>query len=176
MYNHNKENKMKYFKRLKIYKSSTGNNTFDPLTKKAHSYNWWLYCTKSPCGEYVIFNNTTYSSTTSKHQRDTWSLLGNNYKMIVLNNTRQSLGNLSEAFRDEIDGLLSINYDLQKAIDKPRSRKATNIKRTIEIKDNIDRVFELLGYMKKWDMDTSKVKLFKHTTVIKDIEQIRKGV
>lgn len=57
---------MKHFKRLGIYKNSTGTNWFNPEEMKAWSYEWWLYCTRSPCGEYIIFNATNYSRSTSK--------------------------------------------------------------------------------------------------------------
>jgi hypothetical protein len=54
-----------YRPRLKIYKNSTGNVTFDPKTMEAYSYNWIFV--KKIKGK-VVFNDYNYSPTTSGHQ------------------------------------------------------------------------------------------------------------
>lgn len=62
---------MKYFTRLKVYKAN--NVVFDPETLRAYSYNWWRFVDKIK-GK-VVFNNYTYSSSTSKHQSKVRSVL-----------------------------------------------------------------------------------------------------
>lgn len=64
---------MRYFKRLKIYKDYSGNNTFNPETLDAHSYGWWRYLAKVD-GK-LVFNNYRYSVTTGKHQSNLSHLL-----------------------------------------------------------------------------------------------------
>lgn len=64
---------LKYKKRAGIYSNSTGTNTFDPKTCRAYSYDWWRYVDKIK-GK-VVFNNYSYSPTTSGHQSRTRSLL-----------------------------------------------------------------------------------------------------
>lgn len=55
---------MKYYKRLKIYKAP--NVTFNPETLEAFSYEWWKFVAKIE-GK-IVFNNYSYSQSTSKHQ------------------------------------------------------------------------------------------------------------
>jgi hypothetical protein len=62
---------MKWFKRLKIYKAS--NLTFNPLTRTAHSYGWWRFV--SVIEGKLVFNNYSYSNSTSKHQHKVRRLL-----------------------------------------------------------------------------------------------------
>lgn len=64
---------MKYYKRLKIYKSNSGNCTFDPETMKAYSYRWWAFV--AVIEGKVVFNNYRYSAMTTKHQWKVRSLL-----------------------------------------------------------------------------------------------------
>lgn len=64
---------MKYKPRLKVYKSSTGKNVYNPETRQAYSYDWWRYVDFKK-GK-VIFNNASYSKTTNKHQSECRSLL-----------------------------------------------------------------------------------------------------
>lgn len=64
---------MQYRPRLKIYKSGTGKNTFNPETFEGHSYGWWKYVAKVK--GVVVFNDYNYSSTTNKHQCEMRSLL-----------------------------------------------------------------------------------------------------
>jgi hypothetical protein len=64
---------MEFRPRLKIYKSSSGKNTFNPETFEAHSYGHWKYVCKIK-GK-VVFNDYRYSVTTSKHQSEMRSLL-----------------------------------------------------------------------------------------------------
>jgi hypothetical protein len=62
---------MKYNKRSGLYQAS--NVTFDPITKKSLSYNWWAF-TLVIEGK-LIFNDWQYSSTTRKHQCKVKALL-----------------------------------------------------------------------------------------------------
>jgi hypothetical protein len=73
MYYPNKFKSLKFMKRSQIYQGSNYNVTFDPKTKKATSYNWWVFVAEIE-GK-IIFNNYRYSVTTSKHQQKVKDLL-----------------------------------------------------------------------------------------------------
>lgn len=62
---------MKYFKRLGVYKAS--NVHFNPAAMVAVSYDWWHFVREIE-GK-VIFNDYSYSISTSKHQRKVEKLL-----------------------------------------------------------------------------------------------------
>jgi hypothetical protein len=70
---------MKYFKRLKIWKNSTGECTFDG--KRGYSYRWFCICFVLPDGRKVI-NTHRYSNTTARHISDVNRIL--EYKTIGL--------------------------------------------------------------------------------------------
>lgn len=59
---------MKLMKRTGIYKAS--NVSFDPSSVEAFSYGWWNFVRK--INGAVVFNNYSYSSSTSKHQSKVW--------------------------------------------------------------------------------------------------------
>lgn len=62
-----------YRSRLKVFKSSSGKNKFDPFTISATSYRHWEYV-RLIRGK-VVFNNYRYSVTTGGHQGDMLRLL-----------------------------------------------------------------------------------------------------
>lgn len=62
---------MKFMKRTKIYKAS--NVTFNPETIQAFSYNWWCFVREIQ-GK-IVFNNYSYSPSTTRHQYKVCQLL-----------------------------------------------------------------------------------------------------
>ncbi len=56
-----------------IFSNSTRTNVFNLELLQGSSYNHWIYLKKFKRG--VIFNQYTYSNTTSKHQRELRKLL-----------------------------------------------------------------------------------------------------
>ena len=126
---------MKYFSRLGYWKNSTGSNKISLTDRAAYSYDWWKYLTK--VNGLVIFNNTRYSSSTSKHQAECISLLGDTGKPdIVLNYTQQSLGGMETALRDEVFNRLLEMKSLQAKIDTKGTRKSTNEERAVKIREH----------------------------------------
>ena len=133
---------MKYMKRANIYKNSTGTNKFLIKELKAYSYDWWLYFTKLDNG-ITILNNTFYSSSTVKHQRDLKYLLYNlNINPdIIIQDSKNSLNKLPQVRKD-----LRIKVkELIEDIKKPRSRKSTNEKRLEKIKELRKQHSALIG-------------------------------
>lgn len=59
---------MEFKPRLKIYRGSNGKNTYDPETKEFRSYGHWCYA--KPFRGVWVFNEYTYSHTTSGHQSE----------------------------------------------------------------------------------------------------------
>lgn len=107
---------MKFKPRLKVYQSSSRNNTFNPETFEAHSYQWWLYVTKIK--GVVVFNDYNYSSTTNKHQSEMRSLLKElGVKSMVMVYQRESLS--SGLFLDHDYNNLALNEVRLKAAKRP---------------------------------------------------------
>jgi len=119
-----KQTKTRYMKRANALKSS--NFYFELDTYKAYSYNWWLFTTR--VNGLVIFNNTTYSSSTNKHQSKALSILDYKYDL-KLTHTTKNLTDLAGALNDEIVNCKAEILDLIATIKKPRTRKSTNQRR-----------------------------------------------
>jgi hypothetical protein len=73
---------MRHYKRSGVYKNSTGSNSYDPAKREALSYRWWYFVKQFDIGgnKYgvnliTVFNDATYSSSTSRHQRDVKQLM-----------------------------------------------------------------------------------------------------
>jgi len=104
--NAKKEGLMKFMPRLKIYSGSNRKNTFNAETFEGRSYQHWLYVCKIK-GK-VIFNDTNYSVTTSKHQNEMKSFLtsemGIKFDDIIFVDQRESLtsGILLDSFYETL--------------------------------------------------------------------------
>jgi len=129
---------MRFRPRLKIYKSSTGNNTFNPETFEARSYNHWLYVMKHK--GHIIFNDYNYSVTTNKHQGETRRLMRNelnlNMDKVIYVNQRESLssGIMFKPFLDAI-ALATIRLNSKgKSGDYKASQKMIIETNTMQIK------------------------------------------
>lgn len=130
---------MKYFKRANIYKAS--NVTFNPETLKAYSYDWW--CFVKPINGKLVFNNYYYSNTTCRHQQKVRGLLYDlGIKIDLIVSTRSCLDN-TNALSNAIDLLANENRELLKLINKPRTHKATNEKRRLQIEKNNAKIKEI---------------------------------
>lgn len=129
---------MRYVKSTNTYKASNFEMNMTEL--KAYSYGWWLFVTKH--NGKVIFNHTTYSSSTCKHQSKALKLLDYNYDL-KLRFTRKSLSDLDQAFNDEIKGAQSEVETLKALIAKKGTRKSTNSERAnkiIELQQHIELI------------------------------------
>lgn len=65
---------LKFFKRLQVYKNSTGTVEFNPLTREGRSYNWTFL---APINGVLVFNTYKWSHTTACHQSAVRSVLRN---------------------------------------------------------------------------------------------------
>lgn len=135
MQNLAKQTQTRYVKTLNALKSS--NFEFYLDTNKAYSYGWWLFCTE--VNGKIIFNNTTYSMSTCKHQGKALSILNYNYDL-KLTRTRASLADLPEALYSEVQGTKAEIRSLIKAIRKPRTHKAKNAERRERIADLLKHI------------------------------------
>lgn len=84
---------MEWKPRLKIFQGSNRKNTFNPETFEGRSFGWWCYVLKVK-GK-VIFNDYSYSVTTSAHQNEMKAFLRSQMKVknIIFVNQRESLSN-----------------------------------------------------------------------------------
>ena len=137
---------MKYYKRLDVYKAS--NNEVSLTNMTAHSYNWWQYLTKvelTTGKSLVVFNNSHYSASTSKHQSNARSLLDkNNIEVDVwLHTTTKALDFPRRAINGEIENLIRKVSKLLEEIDNKGTTKAKNEERAGDIKSIIKRIRKL---------------------------------
>lgn len=125
---------MKYYSRLDVYRTS--NNEVSLTSQRAYSYGWWKYWTVD--NGISIFNNTYYSQSTCKHQREALKLIRE--PDLILYHTKESLGNPAKALQNEVDGMQYEIRQLEKAITRPRSHKAKNEERYQKIKEYQERI------------------------------------
>lgn len=130
---------MKFIKTQNTWKAS--NFSMNMTTMEAFSYKWWLFVCKDEKGR-IIFNNTTYSSSTNRHQSKAWKLL--NYKAdLILRYTKASLDSLENAYALEIESAMYHIKELNAQIEKKGSKKAKNeqrMKQIETIKAHINKV------------------------------------
>lgn len=133
-----KKTQTRHLKRANILKSSNFEFVLD--SNKAYSYGWWLFCTE--VNGKVIFNNTTYSMSTCKHQSKAMQILDYKYDL-KLSRTTSSLANLKDALYSEVQGTKAEIRSLIKAIRKPRTHKAKNAERRQEIAKLLKHIAEV---------------------------------
>lgn len=121
---------MRHYKRSNEYRAS--NVTFNPETKQAYSYGWWRFV--DVINGKVVFNNYSYSVSTSGHQSKVRSLLRSLGIQIDLFieapcglQDRDLYNEVKKHYQDKID-------TLRAEIAAPRSRKVTNGRRLDDIK------------------------------------------
>jgi len=121
---------MKYYPRLKIYKSGGGKNTYDPVTGEARSYRHWTYavCIKGK----IVFNGYSYSHTTSRHQQACLSLFHKLNKKVSLYVSMPD--SLSQFENCALKYIYKEIFNLEIAIKRKNSRKIKNIERLSRIK------------------------------------------
>ena len=117
---------MKYFKRLKLYKSNEC--LYNPETMEATSYNWWVFI--KLINGVLVFNNYNYSPSTIKHQYKVRDLLRElEIDIDITIEAPKGLQDLNSAIA-HYDYLIK---ELNDAIAKPRSQKKKNLERQKQI-------------------------------------------
>lgn len=117
------------FKRDKhgVFKAS--NVWFNPATMEATSFAWWYFVKR--IGGKVVFNDYSYSSYTTRHQRKVQSAMKSlGIKVDVVIQARRGLQDLPQALRDyeeRVKTLLAL-------VAKPGTRAAKNAERVEEVK------------------------------------------
>lgn len=122
---------LKYYKKLHIFRNSTGTNIFDVGRMLATSFNWWQYY--KVIKGVKIFNNYRYSYSTSKHQRDFLELI--EYDILVAPNL---IIESPKGLQDLQSAVDYYNFKIEKLkldISKKGSKQSKNLKRFDEIKD-----------------------------------------
>ena len=140
---------MKYFSRLNVYKNSTGSNMYDPTKQEAFSYRHWRYL--QVIEGQLVFNDYSYSNSTSKHQSDLRSLLGYPSDMIYIY-TYEGLHGI-DSIKLEIERLEKRCEELKTTILTKGTRRKTNlderlvsINSCIEMMEFLVDTFNLKGY------------------------------
>ena len=132
-YNGIKDGPMKYFKKLKLFKSS--NLTLDPETGKGYSYEWYRIVDR--IDGMVVLNNYSYSPTTCRHISKIRSMLTTlgvrEYLEIEAPGGLQDLDKAIEYYEGQIN-------ELNQEIAKPRSSKIKNLDRYDSINKYKDKI------------------------------------
>lgn len=131
---------MKFSKKRNQYEAS--NVSFSQVEMKALSYGWWQFV--ALVGDKVVFNNYSYSPSTSKHQYKVRQLLcdlGIKVDFIVHSHTGLQHSEWQNEYAKEIDDKIKT---LEKAIAAPRSHKAKNEERKAMIESYLEHKDEML--------------------------------
>lgn len=139
---------MTFKKRSGIYSNSTGSLTFDPIKLEAHSYRWWKFVSR--IDGLVIFNNYSYSVSTSKHQSKIRSMLDQmGIKIDVFLQLRKGINTSDlealflEAEEQACDKFLSDELKRQDKNERSRIKRAElKAKKDAEFKKNLDSITE----------------------------------
>lgn len=119
---------IKFYSRLGVFKAS--NVTFDPSTIYATSYRWWDMV--KVIGGLVVFNDYTYSPTTSQHQSKVKSLMEQlGIKIDVTIEARKGLQSLDTAKTDYLSNIVALKAEIA----KPKTRAGKNLERARTIKE-----------------------------------------
>jgi hypothetical protein len=127
---------MKFHNKSKTYKAS--NVSFDAVRVKAYSYDWWVFV--DVIGGKVVFNSYNYSNSTCKHQYKVRRLMRElDIKIdleIEVPRGLQDLSSAVEYYTNEIQ-------NLKAQIEKPRSQKAKNLERQVQIGENAQKILDV---------------------------------
>lgn len=127
---------LKYYKRLKVYKNSTGTVEFDPETKRGRSYNWTFL---AEVNGRLVFNDYNWSPTTSSHQSAVHHVL----RELGLKAIVGDFGPVDVPYmeRDATRGLLEQIYDLEVRIESSRNTESwahkSRVAHAARIRENI---------------------------------------
>lgn len=115
---------LKFYKRLGIYKNSTGTVQYDPVSCQGRSYNW-TFCAK--VGQLVVFNTYRWSFTTTRHQSDVLNFVRGYQDVVFVDLGRTSPLELTKArmFELAVDAF-------EKIADSETRREGTFVKSGIE--------------------------------------------
>jgi hypothetical protein len=149
---------MRFVKKRQQYENSTQSLTYHPLKQEARSYGWWVFLRK--IGNRLVFNDYSYSKSTSRHQNEVWhhlNITGNIDGLIVIE-APDGLQDLRSALSLYEDGIVK----LREAINRKGSRKKTNEDRKLQIsklKENIETVRYLMELEKKpmWEIEADEL-------------------
>lgn len=114
---------MRYYPRLGIYKSPTGNNTFDG--HEARSYNWYVYAVVALNGT-VYRTAQRYSVTTSKHESEFSGMVPGNTVRILAPNGLKDMDSARAAIADRI---ATLTAELANPRNRARQRRMHEIER-----------------------------------------------
>jgi hypothetical protein len=132
---------MKLKHRKNMYSNSTGTCTYDPITHEGHSYSHWKVC--AVFDDIPVFNIYSYSVTTSRHQRDIYSLFAKNFPDTAIIKVKCPHGIKSS--KDTVDCLVKESESLIEEISKGRNGsriQSARIRRMEEIHHAIKRLSE----------------------------------
>lgn len=136
--------KLKFNRKTGEFQNSTKSNRINLETLSA-----WSYKTKylAMINNVLVFNDTTFSVSTSRHQHDCKMILTVPPR-VYLKFTKQCLSDPIKALNEEIEGAEKQIIKINELISKKGTRAATNEKRNREILELTEHI-EKLKKLKK---------------------------
>ncbi len=132
---------MKFIKTQNTWKSPNVTLNMNDLT--AYSYKWWLFLTK--IGDKVVFNNYSYSVTTSKHQSKVLGILDHTgIKIDLFIEAPKGLQDLDRAKSHYQDLIQNLTTDML----TKRLRQATKERNLVTIEEHKAKIVEIEKLMK----------------------------
>lgn len=139
---------LKYRTKSGFYSNYCNNVRFFPDKMIADSYQWWVFVKK--IGDKVVFNNYSYSHTTSKHQIQVRDLLDDlGIKVDIWLDNQWGCSSSLDAIRVVIRQLHDKISEIQDQINSPRTHRLKNVERQLIINDLFIAIKNLKEAMKK---------------------------
>lgn len=160
---------MKFFITQNMYKSNNVELYISDSLKdiEAFSYSWWKFISVDSVGN-IIFNNSTYSISTSRHQREAKNILDKlGIKVdLYLHNTQvnlRGLNGINDVINSEIKSYKELIKENIKGIRKKGSHKKTNVNRKKAIAHCLFKIKDLRNirnnYINKKRIPKNKIKI-----------------
>lgn len=144
---------LKFFKRLNVYKNSTGTVEFDPANNQGRSYRWTFL---APVDGVLVFNEYRWSNTTSGHQSavmSTLDQLGRKYIVADFGQTSPLLLN-----RSHVEHLYLEAFRLENEADLARQQNTwTNQDRKNQAKRKIETAKKLESISKRFKVTQKRL-------------------
>jgi len=146
---------MRHYKRTGVYKNSTGSNYYDPAKREALSYDWWYFVKQFDIGgrKLTVFNDYSYSSSTTGHQRDVRQLM-------------RQLGHNIDLYISAPAGLQNINSAMEHAMYHIKRLRELVTAKGSNRQSNLTRIESIRYWLEKIDV------LFKNNLINSELKDL----
>lgn len=133
---------LKFFKRLNIYKNSTGTVEYNPETRQGRSYRWTFL---APINGILVFNEYKWSPTTSGHQSAVRSVLKDQSYIVVDAGTDSPL-NFSKTTTEKLfKKLIEKQVEIELARSKNSKTHGWRVSQYNSMTENLKKIESIKG-------------------------------